>query len=138
MKASVTSDLSCAADGIRHPSESHKAGCPICNPTKTVPQLNDAYRASNERVDQRLRSKIGGFLLEPDTNDGGDTLAIALCSYFERHMNRPRPDPDTENGWGQWAEEKTNAALDALTRVLMPQVRDDSEPTRPAHREGTR
>jgi hypothetical protein len=78
--------------------------------------------SSNQRVDQRLRSKIGGFLLEPDTNDGGDTLAIALCSYFERHMNRPRPDPDTENGWGQWAEEKTNAALDALTKALMPQV----------------
>jgi hypothetical protein len=35
-------------------------------------------------------------------------------------MSRPKDDPDTENGWGQWAETKTNAALDALTKALMP------------------
>jgi hypothetical protein len=35
-------------------------------------------------------------------------------------MGRPKPDPDTENGWGQWAEAQTNSALDALTKALTP------------------
>lgn len=34
-----------------HPSAAHKAACPVCNPDKTVPQLNAAYAqvSSNER-----------------------------------------------------------------------------------------
>jgi hypothetical protein len=65
-----------------------------------------------------LRRKLGGFLLEPDTNDGGDTLAIALCSYFEKHIARPADDTESENGWSQWAEDRTNKALDALAKAL--------------------
>lgn len=66
-----------------------------------------------------LRNKIGSYLLEPDTRDGGDTLAIALCSYFESHVARPADDTESENGWSQWAEDKTNAALDGLARALI-------------------
>jgi len=32
------------ADEHSHPSTAHKAGCPVCNPGKTVPELNEAYR----------------------------------------------------------------------------------------------
>ncbi len=78
-----------------------------------------AARTSKQRCDQRLRNKIGGFLLEPDTRDGGDTLAIALCSYFERHIARPMDDTESENGWSAWAEARTNQALDALTLAVM-------------------
>lgn len=27
-----------------HPSEAHRAACPVCHPDKTVPELNEAYR----------------------------------------------------------------------------------------------
>lgn len=32
-----------------HASSAEKAACPVCNPDKTVPQLNDAYRAEVAR-----------------------------------------------------------------------------------------
>lgn len=31
-------------DEHKHPSPARKAGCPVCNPGKTVPELNEAYR----------------------------------------------------------------------------------------------
>jgi hypothetical protein len=31
-------------DEHKHPSPAHKAACPVCNPGKTVPELNEAYR----------------------------------------------------------------------------------------------
>lgn len=37
-------DLTCKIGGA-HPSEAYKAACPICNPTKTVPELNAAAGA---------------------------------------------------------------------------------------------
>ena len=30
-----------------HPSAAHRAACPVCNPNKTVPQLNDDYRTED-------------------------------------------------------------------------------------------
>lgn len=51
-------------DDHTHPSPAHKAGCPVCNPDKTVPELNDAYRASNdllERAVDFLRSFGGAY-----------------------------------------------------------------------------
>lgn len=44
----MSSNLSCAAGGVPHLSVVHKAGCPICNPTKTVPELNAAVAALND------------------------------------------------------------------------------------------
>jgi len=31
-----------------HPSAAHRDACPVCNPDRTVPQLNEAFRHSNE------------------------------------------------------------------------------------------
>lgn len=66
---------------------------------------------------QRLRNTVGSCLLERDGFP--DTLAIALCTYFEDHMERPKNDPETDNGWGEWVERKTNEALDLLTDEVL-------------------
>lgn len=57
------------------------------------------------------RNELGSVLLEPQ---GGDNLGIALATYFEKHMDRPRDDPDDENGWSLWVLDKTHAALDLI------------------------
>lgn len=42
-----TADLVCAGPQfLLHPSRAHQAACPVCNPTKTVPELNAAAGAS--------------------------------------------------------------------------------------------
>jgi len=65
---------------------------------------------------QRLRNELGSFLVEDDGTP--DTLAIVLCTYFSDHRERPKDDPDTENGWGQWVEYKTNDALEELANLV--------------------
>jgi len=83
---------------------------------------------SDERTNlyRSIRQTIGSFLLEQHTSDGGDTLAIALCGYFESHIKRPIDDQESENGWGVWAEAQTNRVLDEITEalILMKQKRD--------------
>lgn len=46
----MTNDLICAGPKfLLHPSAAHKAGCPLCDPTKTVRELN-ATLTSNPKV----------------------------------------------------------------------------------------
>jgi hypothetical protein len=60
-------------------------------------------------MNQNLINRLGGAYIQ-GTSDS-DNLAIALATYFEGHMDRPDPDPDTEDGWGEWVLAKTNEAL---------------------------
>jgi hypothetical protein len=67
-------------------------------------------RRSKQQV--RKRNNLAGIQLEMDWN--GDNLIIALCSYFEGHMNCPDEEPDDENGWKPWAVQKAYEALDMI------------------------
>lgn len=69
--------------------------------------------------DDKTRNFLGGIYIE-NTGDS-DTLGIALASYFESHMDRPEKDVDEEgeSGWGPWAIQKTNEALDTIARVVL-------------------
>ena len=63
-------------------------------------------------ADQNTISKISNF----DVEEGVlvDNLAIVLVTYFERHLDRPDNDPETEHGWGEWAEQKANEAVELI------------------------
>lgn len=62
----------------------------------------------------KLRNRIGSISVEDGSNP--DCLAIALCCYFDHHMDRPEDDPtDDDTGWGEWVARKTNEALERIT-----------------------
>lgn len=99
----------------KHRTPMHRDACPVCNPEKTVPELQ-AASAEHLPSKERFRNQIGCFMVENDMN--ADNLAVVLCTYFEGHLDRPKPDPHTENGWGAWAEQQANRVLDDLAAFV--------------------
>jgi hypothetical protein len=75
---------------------------------------------------QNLRNAMAGCYVEDGTN--ADNLAIALCTYFSDHQERPDGDEalDSENGWGPWVESKANAALAAIANACIRQSDDQA------------
>lgn len=65
-----------------------------------------------------LRSRIACVPTQiPDMMDT-DNLIVALITYFEAHPDAPVDDPQTENGWGQWAESHAEAVLDRIMAAV--------------------
>ena len=59
----------------------------------------------------------GGFVTD-------DNLAIALCTYFSFHPERPEDDPlDDEVGWGKWVIEKTDDLIDRVIQEILDEWR---------------
>ena len=48
---------------------------------------------------------------------GDDNLSIALATYFSDHLDRPENDEETETGWGQWVESRTDDILERLAEI---------------------
>lgn len=85
---------------------------------------------------QELRHKIGFIDMEP-AESVPDNLAIALCVYFEGHRNRPENDPETDNGWGQWAEDKADEVLDRIAGMVSAELAAERERAEKAEREAS-
>lgn len=66
VESSGPRELLCRSGQFDHPSAAHKAACPICNPTKTVPELNAAFAASssNEMSVDQLRAAAALVAIE--------------------------------------------------------------------------
>ena len=78
--------------------------------TDAAPVDAGVIRRSREQI--RKRNNLAGIQLEQGFT--GDNLVIALCSYFEDHLDCPDEEPDDENGWKPWALQKAYAALDLI------------------------
>jgi hypothetical protein len=70
---------------------------------------------------RRVRDALAGASLPVSDSDNlADNLAIALCSYFKGHLDRPEDDEhDDENGWSEWTVQQTNSALERLARAAI-------------------
>lgn len=73
------------------------------------------------------RNELGNLNIE---RGDSDNLGIALCSYFESHIERPRDDPEGELGWGEWVVDKSNEALDYLAEKINERTSDPREVVR--------
>jgi len=82
--------------------------------------MSTGTQTDTSRNLERLRNIIAGEYLE-DTGQG-DNLAIALCSYFEGHLDAPEDDPQNEYGWGEWASGKYEAALTRIANAVQDHI----------------
>lgn len=68
-----------------------------------------------------MRDKLGCVDAgDCDPLESTDNVAIALASYFSRHLRRPGDDPDDpDSGWGEWVLQQTYATLDAMATTVL-------------------
>lgn len=67
-------------------------------------------------MSQDLRSRLADVSVEGEPCS--DNLAIVICTYFERHLERPEDDPESDYGWGEWTLRKTDEALDRIVAAI--------------------
>jgi len=62
-----------------------------------------------------FRSRLGWSDVEANSSD---TLAVALCTYFDNHLDKPDDDQsDDDNGWHPWVSEMADKALKLITET---------------------
>ena len=66
-----------------------------------------------KKAREELKNLLGGLDIEEEDGDvSHDNLTITLCSYFDRHLNKPDNNPiDDECGWEEWVVAKSDKAL---------------------------
>ena len=68
-----------------------------------------------------LRTRIAATVI--DDSPCGDNLAIALCTYFSDHYQRPDDDDVVDGLWGPWVEARTNEALNRIVRAALEETK---------------
>jgi hypothetical protein len=96
MKETLSKDLVCEGPQfLLHPSAAHKAGCPLCNPTMTVPELNAA--AGSTLTSKTLASRLLDYaehrqsctlILSEPTREGTRTVIIPCNCGLEELRQR--------------------------------------------------
>lgn len=67
---------------------------------------------------EAVRFAVGGITAGP--KEGWcDNLTIALCTYFEDHLEKPNTDEETEHGWHPWAEEQADSLIEAIAQAAI-------------------
>lgn len=61
-----------------------------------------------------MRREIACANIEADA--ASDNFAIALCTIFTDHHERPEDDEEGDRGWGEWVEARANAALEIAAK----------------------
>lgn len=79
------------------------------------------------KLEENFRMTLERIRLDPPD----DNLAIALCTYFSGHSERPDGDEDEdgEGGWSPWTLEKYNGLMKQIETVaasLLTQVRNET------------
>ncbi len=92
--------------------------------------MNDTTDGS---IQNRILSALGWCMVE----ENGDSLAIALCTYFSEHLDCPDEEEDDETGWKPWVSKRCDMALaaiaDAAYRATRPEgIVDTYAPLAPA------
>ena len=71
-------------------------------------------------MSQNLRNRIASVSMDikgcPDFMT--DNLAIAICSYWEGHMDRPDDDKDDDEGWSPWVRQQYEETMDRIVSAV--------------------
>ena len=88
---------------------------PDLQPEPQAKDTGDSAMSGTEHGEAtKVRNVLGSISVESAEHEPCDNLAIALVSYFERHMDCPDEPNDPELGWKPWALAKCDAALDLI------------------------
>lgn len=87
-------------DEHSHPSPAHKAACPVCNPDKTVPQLNAAYaQVSSNEITQRYSGAEIHRGLSIDNHKHLRELQYVLASEYDARVEELQRVYKLVNHW---------------------------------------
>lgn len=67
----------------------------------------------------KIRNAIAGIPMGAGREWHDDNLAIAICSYFEDHSERPGDDRDDDECWSPWVRERYEETMDRIVEALL-------------------
>lgn len=70
--------------------------------TKATPQQVTTIEQLQKRIAAMEKAVHDVMAVQLSDKEGDDNLAIALCTYFQDHSDRPEDDEDDDEGWTVW------------------------------------
>lgn len=77
--------------------------------------MSTSKPADPASLDARLRRVLGCHMLGDST--WHDNLAVALCTYFDRHSDCPDEPVSEDFGWKPWVIAQSNRVIDELAAI---------------------